>query len=310
MRAAVYHKYGDPNVLNIEDVPKPTPKADQVLVRVCSTTVSAGAIIARRGSHPDFTYFTPLIRLMFGILSPRQPITGYEFSGIIEAVGHDVTNYNIGDRVFGTTTGLKSGSYAEYICVPTKRQRGVMAMLPESLSFDEGAALPVGGMTAFDLLSRTALSKGADVLVYGASGSVGTYMLQYAKAKGATVTAVCSSQNHDMARSLGADYVLDYRSSEYIDCKDTFDVIADAVGKMKKGDKKRLLKTNGSIISISSPTKETLIGLKTMADLVSEGRMTVFIDKIYDLEDIQDAHAYGETGHKKGNLIIRLSRRK
>ena len=307
MKAATYYRYGGPEVIDIEsDIAKPVPKENELLVKVKCTTVTAGAVLARRGSHPDFKYFTPLIRIFFGLFRPRIHIGGYEFSGVVEALGKDVKGYQVGERVFGTATGLKQGGYAEYICVPTAWKHGVVSKLPDSLSFEDGAGLPVGAMTAHDLLGRTKISRGTKVLVYGASGSVGTYMLQLAKARGGEVTAVCSERNRQMVIDLGADHVLDYRSSDYEALAERFDVIADGVGKMKKKDRKRLLKDKGAVISISSPTSETMDGLEAMTKLAETGQVKVFIDKIYDFEEIRAAHDYAETGHKRGNVILRV----
>lgn len=306
MKAICYKQYGGPEVLKIQEIPKPVPKKGEVRVRVHSSTVTAGSVIARRGSHPDFKVFTPLIRLMFGVWKPRNTVTGYEFSGTIDAIGQGVIGYAIGDRVFGTSTGLKQGSYAEYLCVPLAWKQGVMAHLPKTMSFEEGAALPVGGMTAYDLFSRIAISEGSRVMVYGASGSVGTYMVQLAKSKGAYVTAVCSKRNHELLMDIGADQVLDYKSTAYSNHQDQYDVIADAVGKMHKSDKKRLMNGHGKFISISSPTKEEESALKAMTNLVTEGAIKVVIDEIYTINQLQEAHAYAEKGHKRGNVVVNM----
>ena len=306
MKAAAYYSYGGPEVLEIVDLPIPSPKANEVLIKVESTTVTAGTMIVRKGRHPEFPVFNPMIRLMFGLFKPRSPITGYEFSGIIEEVGAEVSTFQKGDRVFGTTTGLKSGSYAQYICVPESWKQGVIAQLPEAISYDEGAALPIGAMTAYSLMNKLPMTNKTNVMIYGASGSVGTYMLQYAKSKGATVTAVCSHKNHELVLSLGADYVLDYTSSSYSNASEKYDIIADAVGKMLKTDRKKFLKTDGYFTSIAKLTEESLDGLKVMIDLVVEKKVNVFIDRTYDLADISAAHRYAETGHKRGNVVIKM----
>lgn len=306
MKAATIRNYGGPEVIKIEEVSQPEPKAGQVLVRVYASTVTAGAVLARRGSHPEIKALKPLLRLFFGLFRPRKPISGYEFAGKVEALGEGVTDYHIGDRVFGTTTGLKQGSYAQYLCVPVSWKQGVMEKLPETLTYEQGAALPVGAMTAHDLLRKVTITKETKLLVYGASGSVGTYMLQLAKYRGAKVTAVCSHKNMGLVKSLGADVVLDYRSEAYKSSKASFDVVVDAVGKMTKADRKRFKKQDGTLITIATPTKERTEGIKEMLNLVVKKDLQVVIDKTYTLDDLQAAHAYAETGHKIGNVVISI----
>lgn len=307
MKAVTNRQYGGPEVMKIEDMIQPQPKAGEVSVLVHCSTVTAGAVIARRGSHPDIKMFTLFIRLFFGLFKPRKIVSGYEFSGQVESLGEGVKSYQVGDRVFGTTTGLKQGSYAASICVPVIWKQGVMDKLPVSMSYQEGAALPIGAMTAYDLLGRTRITKGSEVMVYGGSGSVGTYMIQLAKERGAKVTAVCSQRNTELVKSLGADEVLDYKSKAYVSHKKTYDVIADAVGKMNKQDKRNFLRDRGEFVSISSPTKECMEGLRYMTQLVTKGRLQVVIDQVYGLQEIQKAHTYVETGRKKGNVIILVS---
>lgn len=306
MKAITMRQYGKPEVLKVEELPKPEPKSGEIRVKVYSTTVTAGTVIARLGSHPDFKAFTPFIRLMMGLFKPRKIINGYEFAGQVDGVGTGVQGYKVGDRVYGTTTGLDQGSYAEYVCVPTLWKQGVVDHLPNELSYDEGAALPVGAMTAYDLFKKASITKGKKVLVYGASGSVGTYMVQLAKVRGAQVTAVCSSKNATLMEEIGADNVLDYNAASYKTHTESYDVIADAVGKLDKADKKRLLKKDGLYTSISSPTKETMEALKAMTEYVKKGSMKVIIGHTYQVDDIQKAHAHAEKGHKTGNMVIQF----
>ena len=306
MKVATIKRYGGPEVIQIEEVSQPAPKAGEVRVRVHASTVTAGALLARLGRHPDIKAFTPMVRLFFGIFSPRQSISGLEFAGEVEALGVGVTEYNVGDRVYGTTTGLKQGSYAQYLCVPVSWKQGDMASLPQELSYEQGAALPVGAMTAHDLLRKVTKMEGANVMVYGASGSVGTNMVQLAKYRGARVTGVCSQANSNLIKSLGADEVLDYRSEAYQSSNESFDVVIDAVGKMTKADRKRFKKKDGILITIATPTKERSEALKEMLDLVVSNDLQIVIDKTYPLKEIRDAHAYAETGHKRGNVVINI----
>jgi len=231
MKAAVFNQYGSPAVLHLAEIDKPIPKDKELLVRVYSSTVSAAVIWVRKGQFPVSRILTFLIRLMFGITKPRQPILGFEFSGVVEDVGKDVMLFRRGDEVYGTTTGLKNGAYAEYVCVPEKWSQGVVAFKPNVLTFQEAAALPVGGMTALQLLKKAKIEKGHRVLIYGASGSVGTYAVQLAKYFGGYVVAVCGTTNIELVKSIGADQVIDYTKTDISQLEDRFDVILDAVGK-------------------------------------------------------------------------------
>ncbi len=306
MKAATIRNYGGPEVIQIEEVRQPDPKSGEVRVRVHASTVTAGAVLGRRGAHPTIKVFTPLIRLFFGLFKPRKPISGYEFAGDVETLGAGVTDYDIGDRVFGTTTGLKQGSYAQYVCVPVSWKQGVMEKLPETMTYGQGAPLPVGAMTTHDLLRKVVITESTNLMVYGASGSVGTNMVQLAKYRGAKVTAVCSEKNMELVKTLGADVVLDYRSEAYKSSKVTFDVMVDAVGKMSKADGNRFKKQEGTLITIATPTKERTEGIKEMLNLVVKKDLQVVIDKTYTLDDLQAAHAYAETGHKVGNVVISI----
>ncbi|MCB0643839.1 MAG: NAD(P)-dependent alcohol dehydrogenase, partial [Phaeodactylibacter sp.] len=185
---------------------------------------------------------------------PKKEVLGHEFSGVVEAVGKAVAKYKVGDEVLGTPTLLKTGSYTEYLCIPEDRAKGVLALKPKTLSFTQAAALPVGGMTALFLLKAAKLSPGQQVLIYGASGSVGSSAIQIAKAQGATVTAVCSSSNFDMVKALGADRVLDYKQQDYTSLEQKFDLVFDAVGKTSKSKARKVLKSDGRFVTVKALT--------------------------------------------------------
>ena len=305
MKAVVYTEYGSPNVLKITEIKKPVPKHNEMLVKVYASTVSAGVIWMRKGKFPGSKLLSLLLRLQFGIIKPRYSILGFEFSGVVEYVGKSVTLFKIGDKVFGTTTGLKNGAYADYVCIPEKRKQGVIALMPSEISFDEAAALAIGGMTALQILVNARIQTNQMVLICGASGSVGTFAVQIAKYLGANVTAVCSNENIELVKSLGADEVIDYTKQPIAMFKEKFDVIFDAVGKVKHTALESLLKLNGKQYSINTLTNEKVSYLNLLSKMFSGGKLHVIIDRIYSFEQIVEAHKYVDLGHKKGNVVIR-----
>jgi NADPH:quinone reductase-like Zn-dependent oxidoreductase len=248
----------------------------------------------------------PLLALPLGIFGvKRQKIPGVEFAGDISAVGKDVKQFKVGDKVFGTTTGLRFGANAEFVCVPEHGRKGVVALMPNNATYEEAAALPVGGMTALYLLRKTKIKPGGKILVYGASGSVGTYAVQMARyAYDARVTGVCSTMNVDLVKSLGAEKVIDYTREEILQSDQTFDVIFDAVGKLSTAKIKSILTGNGTYLSVRRPTKELPEDLLALKALFEEGKIKPVIDRRYTLAQVPEAHMYVETGRKKGNVII------
>jgi NADPH:quinone reductase-like Zn-dependent oxidoreductase len=306
MKAVICTKYGPPEVLQLGEVEKPTPKGNELLVKVHSSTVSAGVLWVRNGKHPDSRFFTLMIRLMFGFNVPGNPVLGYEFSGEVEAAGKNVTLFKTGDKVFGTTTGLKQGAYAEYVCVPERWSQGVVAVMPDNLSFDEAAAIPVGAMAALQLLRKANIREGQKALVYGASGSVGTYAVQLAKYFGAKVTGVCSGANLDLIKSIGAGSTIDYTTEDFLTKEQEYDVIFDAVGKISPSKCRKILKKNGAYISVKSVTNEKTEYLTFLKELIESGKLKPVIDKRYPLEQIIEAHRYADTGHKRGNVVIKI----
>ncbi len=306
MKAAIYTKYGPPDVLKLVDIEKPQPKPNEVLVKIYDTTVTSGDARLRSSDFPPVAWL--FVRLLYGLFKPKKEILGHEFSGIIEAVGSDVTKYKVGDEVIGTPTMLNTGSYTDYICVPEKRKKGVLALKPKSLGFDEAAALPVGGMTALYLLKKAKLSKDQRVLVFGASGSVGSFALQIAKAQDATIVAVCSGSNIEMVKSLGADSAVDYKHQDYSSLNEKFDIVFDAVGKTSKVKAKRILKKGGYFVSVKALTSPTQEHLEELCELAEEGKIRPFIDKTFPLADIVEAHEYVDKGRKKGNVVIQVAK--
>jgi NADPH:quinone reductase-like Zn-dependent oxidoreductase len=302
MNAVVYHKYGPPEVLNVEQVEKPTPEADEVLIKIYATTVHIGDLRMR---IPD----PFLARLVNGLFRPRKiPILGMELAGVIEAGGSKVSRFRPGDSVFAFA-GFGFGAYAEYICLPEQgtTNTGLVEIKPENLTYEEAAAVPGGGMTALNLIQKANIQPGSNVLIYGASGSVGTYAVQLAKHKGAEVIGVCSTTNLDLVKSLGADSVFDYTREDFTSHKEKYDVIIDAVHKLNPRDARKGLKSNGLYLDVhktdSNPKAGAAAMLKLKA-LAEAGAFKPVIDRRYSLEQIVEAHRYVEQGHKKGNVII------
>jgi NADPH:quinone reductase-like Zn-dependent oxidoreductase len=297
MKAIVCTKYGPPEVLQIKEVPKPTPKDNEILVKIHAGTVTRGDVLMR-GAGLGIR----IIMLLLGFKQKKIP--GHELAGEVEAVGQNVRRFKTGDQVFGTTTGLTTGGNAEYICLPEEWKQGVVASKPKNLTCEEAAAIPIGGMTALYLLKKTNIQRGKNVLVYGASGSVGTYAVQLAKSFGASVTGVCSTTNTEMVSSLGADSVVDYTKEDFSKTGKTYDVIFDAVGKISSSQKKASLKKNGTYLSIRSLTKESTENLLLLKKMAEEGKLKPAIDRRFTLDQIVEAHKYVETERKKGNVVI------
>ena len=297
MKAIVSTKSGPADVLQLKEVERPKPGEHEVLVRVHTSTVTRGDVVLRK---MPALLFIPL-RLM-GLR--RKKIPGHEFAGEIEETGSQVTRFRKGDRVFGTTTGLSVGANAEYVCLPEEGKNGLLVKMGDNQDFSQAAVLPVGGMTALYLLQKGNIRSGQKVLIYGASGSVGTYAVQLAKHFGAQVSGVCSSKNLELVRSLGADQVIDYTREDFSQHEQTYDLIFDAAGKTLASFWKDRLKENGLFVSVQSITKESLKNLNFLRDLLEAGKIRAVIDRSYPLQEIAEAHRYVESGHKRGNVLI------
>jgi NADPH:quinone reductase-like Zn-dependent oxidoreductase len=321
MKAAVYKKYGPPSVISLAEVPKPEPKDNEVLVRVIATTVTSGDWRARSLTLPPG--FDILGRLVFGLAGPRQPILGTELAGVVETIGSAVTRFRPGDEVIAFPGG-RFGSHAEYRTMP---EDGMIVLKPANLSFEEAASLSFGSTTALPFLRDSAkIKKGDQVLIVGASGAVGTAAVQIAKHFGAEVTAVTSTANVSLVRSIGADRVIDYTQVDFATTGETWDIILDTTGTAPFARCESALKPGGRLVAVSGTFAQALgIGapskasgkhviarvvplaaedMRFIADLAAGGELKPVIDRIYPLEEAAEAHAYVDTGRKRGSVVL------
>ncbi len=302
MKAIVCTKYGSPEVLQLKEVEKPTPRKNEVCIKIFATAVTSSDCLIR-GSKVPLRLWLPM-RLVIGFTKPRNPILGMVLAGEVESVGTEVTRFQKGNQVYAFN--IRCGTYAEYTCLP---ENSVMSFKPSTVTYEEAATVPYGGLLALHFLRKSQIQSGQKVLIYGASGAVGTSAVQLAKRFGAEVTGVCSTTNVELVKSLGAEKVIDYTKEDFTKRGELYDIIFDAVGKRKssklKLQCKKALTPNGKYISVDdgSPKlhSEDLILLK---ELVEAGKIKPVIDRCYPLEQMVEAHRYVETGHKKGNVVI------
>jgi NADPH:quinone reductase-like Zn-dependent oxidoreductase len=318
LRAVVYDRYGPPEVQRIEDVAQPVPKEDEVLVKIHATTVTRTDCGVRAGE--PF-----IVRFFFGLRRPKQQILGTELAGEVEAIGAAVSQFAVGDHVFGSTSAFKSGAHAEFICMP---ESAPLAHKPAGMTFDEAAAVTDGAILALMCLEAVPVKEGQKVLVYGASGAIGTAGVQLAKHFGAEVTAVCNTKNVELVRSLGADTVIDYTVNDFTRNGDTYDVIFDAVGKHSFSRCKGSLKPGGAYVATDGlrnlflalwtrigdkkvlfpiPPRYTKKNVLFLKGLIEAGKYRAVIDRRYPLEQVVEATKYVETQQKTGNVVLTVS---
>ena len=307
MKAVVYEKYGSPEVLHIKEVEKPNPKDNEVLIKNYATTVHIGDTRIRSFNVPT-KHWLPM-RLFLGIRKPKRKILGMEVSGVIESMGKDVKDFKKGDEVFALT-GFGGGGYAEYSSVTAingNERNGMVVLKPTNITFEEAAAVPAGALTALLHMQKVNIQKGKKILIYGASGSVGTYAVQIAKYYGGEVTGVCSTTNLELVKSIGADKVIDYTKEDFTKSDEVYDIVFDAVFKISRAKCKNILKKNGIFDSshekIPKPKTKDLIFLK---ELIEKNKLKPVIDKTYPMEQIVEGHRYVDKGHKKGNVVVTI----
>ncbi len=308
MKAVITTQYGAPDVLKLDEIEKPIPADNEVLVKVHATSVTIGDSRMRSFTVPPAQWL--FARLYLGILKPRRKILGMELAGVIESTGKNVTRFKIGDPVFASTFNVNFGAHAEYKCLPEDDE---LAIKPDNLSFEEAAVAVGGGITALRCLRKANIQPGQEVLIYGASGAVGTNAVQLAKNHyGAEVTAVCSTRNLELVQSLGADHLIDYTQEDFTTAGKSYDLIFDAVAKIPSASQaKNCLKENGIYLNVhrdsnAAPgeTGEKIFAL--LKDLLEAGKVKPVIDRTYSLEEIVEAHRYVDTGRKRGNIAIKI----
>lgn len=327
MKAIVCTAYGGPDVLKLEEVETPRPRAGQVLVRVHATTASRADCEIRRFEFPAWVWLP--IRLAFGVMRPRVRILGQEFAGEVEALGDGATSFAPGDRVYGTT-GIGLGAYAEFVRVGGRRAGSVVTPMPAALGYAEAAAVPYGAMEALRFLRKGGIGAGQRILIIGAGGSFGTYAVQLAKRAGAEVVAVDSGGKLEMLREIGADQVIDYSRQDYTDSAGDFDIVFDVVGRAPYGSVARLLRRGGRYVVANPHTAQFIRGLwasltggrkmifssgdatdedlRAVTELIEAGELRPVIDRRYPLEQMAEAHRYAETEQKLGNIVIVVGR--
>ncbi len=331
MKATIYTEYGSPDVLKLKEVEKPTPKDNEVLIRIYASNINYGDLTARNFANiPARKFNMPMLllfpaKMAFGLKEPKKQILGSEFSGKIEAVGKDVKQFKVDDEIFAYN-GMNMGGNAEYICMP---ENGMIGLKPNNMSYEEAATIPYGGIMSLSLLRRIHIQNGQKVLINGASGSIGSIALQLAKYFGAEVTGVCSTPRIEYVKSLKADKVIDYTKEDFADNGENYDVFFDILGRSSFSKVKNSLTKNGRYLLASFKTKHILSMLKTklgrskkvicalanenpedlilLKELVEKGKLKSIIDKSFPLEKVAEAHRYIEKGHKKGNVVISVN---
>jgi NADPH:quinone reductase-like Zn-dependent oxidoreductase len=329
MKAIVCTAYGPPDVLKLQEVRKPQPRADQALIRIHATTVSRADLEIRNFRFSGL--ISVPLRLYFGMFKPRVRILGEDFAGVVEAVGKNIASFIVGDRICGTS-GIGLGAYAEYICLGGANETGVLAKIPPGMDFTEAASVPYGGLEALGFLRKGNIQRGQKILIIGAGGSFGTYAVQLAKYFGAEVTAVDSAGKMEILREIGADRVIDYTRQNYTEMGEVYDLVFDVVCKIPLEEHLRLLRPGGTCLLANPQNGHFLHGFRAnrkkdkkvvfgvdggseenlyfILELIATGKIKPIIDRIFTFEEMVEAHRYAETEQKKGNIVITVREEK
>ena len=302
MKAVVQNKYGGVETLHLEEVEKPSIKDNEILIEVYAANIASGDMRINTLDVP--LLLKPIVRLIFGITRPRNKVRGITGSGKVIKLGKKVSKYKIGDRV-NYINSMGAGCLAEFIAL---KETTVMAKIDDNVSYIDAAPIPFGAMSAYHFINEGTINKGDNVLIYGASGSVGSYALQLAKHYGATVAAVTSKKNHEVMKSIGADLVIDYKTEDYTKRPEKYDVVFDAVLKTSKKQSMKVLKENGTFLSIKSLTKEMSSRIETLNELLSNKNVNTLLDKVYNLDEYKEAHTNVYSKHKVGNVVIEIKK--
>ena len=300
MKAISQKKYGGVDKLTLKEVEKPTISKNQMLIKVYAANVSSGDMRLNTLDVP--LLLIPMVKLIFGFKGPRNQTRGISGSGVVSEIGSNIKEYKVGDKIYFINT-IKAGCLAEYVVLNNK---SIISKIPDNLSFNESAPLAFGAMSALHFINESTIQKGDQVLVYGASGSVGSYAIQLAKYYGAIVTAVCSEKNHKIMKKIGADYTIDYQKTDFTKGNKKYEFIFDTVMKTTKKDVKKVLSPNGKYKTTKSPTSEKIEKLKIINQIIKKGKLTTVIDKVYKLQYYKEAHEQVYSKHKTGNIIIEI----
>lgn len=300
MKAIVQNIYGDESVLQMKEIETPVISKDELLIEVHYANIASGDMRINTLDIP--TLLKPIARLVFGCKGPRRQVRGITGSGVITQVGENVTNLNVGDKVYYINS-MKAGCMAEYLVL---NKKSILAKVPSNMSLEQAAPLAFGAMTALHFINENTVKPGNKVLIYGASGSVGTYAIQLAKYLGAEVTAICSKKNHDVVTSLGADHVIDYKTTDFTTQTKQYDVVFDTVLKTKKNAVKRVLTQSGKYITTASPSSEKVERLKQINEIIEKNKLTSYIEKTYPFDEYKEAHRHVYSKHKVGNVVLKI----
>ena len=300
MKAIIQNKYGDASNLMMTEVEKPTPNENEVLIEVNTVNIASGDMRINTLDIP--VGFKTIMKIMFGFNGPRRKVRGLTASGRIVEIGKNISKFKVDDRVY-LINSMKAGCLAEYLVM---NEKGIMVKVPESMTFEDAAPLAFGAMSSYHFINKNTVKKSDKVLIYGASGSLGTYAIQLAKYYGAEVTAVCSEKNHKVVLSLGADHVIDYKVTDFTKNNKKYDLVFDTVAKLKKRNVKESLTKSGKYVSSRSLTSEKVSKLNDINEIINDGGLKTYIEKIYPFEKFKEAHEHVYSKHKVGNIVINI----